>query len=92
MSNPQQPFRHRPLLGRLSNRQTHYKMSRAAIPIIPAAPGPADAITPVAPPEEVGVATPAREELVPELPDASEVAEDEIMVEGPDTEAETLDA
>ena len=60
--------------------------------MIPAAPGPADAITPVAPPEEVEVAAPAREELIPELPDASEEAEDETMVESPDTEAETLDA
>ena len=56
----------------------------------PAAPGPAAAITPVAPPEDVDVAAPAPEGRVPEPPDAPEEAEDELGVEDPDPETETL--
>jgi hypothetical protein len=67
------------LLCPLPTRRICYKISRAAIPSTPAAPGPADAIIPVAPPpEEVDVAAPALELLTPELSDVLKEVNDEL--------------
>lgn len=79
------------------NQRTRYKISRAANPRTPAAPGPADAITPVAaPPEEVDVAAPALEGLAPEPPAVPKDAEIELsgpllVVEDPNADTETPD-